>query len=397
MFSIFSILATPIGWLMKTVFEIVNNYFLTILLVTLIVRICTFPFNLKTQKNTADRARLAPRLERIQKKYAKDRQKMALKQQELYQKEGVSMTGGCLPSILQMLVLFSMLAVIYNPIQYLTNVPTNVIDSAVSAVTQENYPEDTSGNKLAAGKLKGYYKELNLLQVAEKNKGDIIDKMVTEAKITPVEAGKHYQTMLSVRDEFSIGNLSLLENPWSKGFGLLWLIPLLSGLSAFAMSWLSMHYMKGSMGDQQAPGAGCSNGLMMYVMPIFSLVITFSVPGGVGLYWIFSNIIGLGQTALLNKIYNPAKIRQQAEIEYQERRRQRAEDKKRLAEQRAREQAELDRARQAAGDNKKKPSTKKKPIQQEQPEETALPEQIEQPESVEESTEAQEVETAEET
>ena len=136
------------------------------------------------------------------------------------------------------------------------------------------------------------------------------------------------------------------------------------------MSFLSTRYMKASMGDQQMPGAGCSNGMMLYLMPIFSFVITFSVPGGVGIYWIFSNLIGLGQTVLLNKIYNPAKIRAQAEIEYEQKRRQRAEDKKRLAEQRAREQAELDRARKAEENGgKKKAAQKKKPEPVQQPEE----------------------------
>lgn len=371
-------LAGPIGWLMSAIYDLVSNYFVTILLVTLIVRILTFPFALKSQKNTADRARLAPRLERIQKKYGQDRQKMALKQQELYQKEGVSMTGGCLPSLFQMIVLFSMLAVIYNPLQHLTSIPDTVITSSVEAVTKENY--EGAENKLGKSELQGYYRELNLLKVADKNEKDILDKIVADGKgeITAAQAREYYNTMLKIGKEFSIGGYSLLDNPWGGGFAaisLLWLIPILSGLSAFAMSFLSTRYMKASMGDQQMPGAGCSNGMMLYLMPIFSFVITFSVPGGVGIYWIFSNLIGLGQTVLLNKIYNPAKIRAQAEIEYEQKRRQRAEDKKRLAEQRAREQAELDRARKAEENGGKKKATQKKktePVQQPEEEQPLL-------------------------
>ena len=52
------------------------------------------------------------------------------------------------------------------------------------------------------------------------------------------------------------------------------------------------------------------------------------MPGGVGIYWICSNIIAVIQTIILNKIYNPGKIRAQAEAEYEERRRKKAEDKK---------------------------------------------------------------------
>ena len=82
---------------------------------------------------------------------------------------------------------------------------------------------------------------------------------------------------------------------------------------------------------------------MVFAMPLFSLIVTFTVPGGVGIYWICSNLIAIVQTIVLNTIYNPVKIRAQAEAEYEERRRKKAEDKKRLAESRAREQEEARR------------------------------------------------------
>ena len=80
---------------------------------------------------------------------------------------------------------------------------------------------------------------------------------------------------------------------------------------------------------------------MMYFMPLFSVYIFFIVPGAVGIYWICSNLIALVQTYVLNKMYNPAAIRAQAEIEYQEKRARRAAEKaaekKRLAESRQKE------------------------------------------------------------
>ena len=89
------------------------------------------------------------------------------------------------------------------------------------------------------------------------------------------------------------------------------------------------------------------NNSMMYMMPLMSLFISFSVPAGVGLYWILSNLLAMVQTVVLNMIYNPAKIRAQAQLEYDERRRRKKEDKQRLAEARAREQAELAAEREA--------------------------------------------------
>ena len=105
---------------------------MALLIFTLATRLVLFPLSIKNQKSQADRARLAPRLDRIQKKYAQDRQKMAQKQQELYEKEGVSMTGGCLPMIVQMLVLFSVIAVIYKPLTYVQRLPEAQVNTCIT-------------------------------------------------------------------------------------------------------------------------------------------------------------------------------------------------------------------------------------------------------------------------
>lgn len=117
--------------------------------------------------------------------------------------------------------------------------------------------------------------------------------------------------------------------------------------------------------------------MMLVMMPAFSLFITFTVPGGVGIYWICSNIIAVIQTIILNKIYNPGKIRAQAEAEYEERRRKKAEDKKRLAEARKKEEedrvkaekeaaAAAEKARQDAAAARKKPVGRFQESQQDQ-------------------------------
>lgn len=95
--QIFDIIGIPLGYVLWFIYKFVSNYFVAIFLFTLLVRAATFPLSLKSQKAQADRAKLAPRLERIQKKYAQDKQKLQQKQMELYEKEGVSMTAAACP------------------------------------------------------------------------------------------------------------------------------------------------------------------------------------------------------------------------------------------------------------------------------------------------------------
>lgn len=379
--DIFGFLAVPLGWLMGIIYNFVNNYFLAIFLFTLLVRVLMFPLSLKSQKSQADRARLAPRLERLQKKYAKDPRKLQEKQQALYEKEGVSLTGGCMPMVVQMVVLFGIISVIYSPLKHLVNVPTEVIDASYTALADKGV--------ISAEQSKStYYKEMYMLRGLEGNEADVKAAIMKAGNgYTEVQAQGYITTMAEVKEQFTFFGRSLLENPWNpdKGFGdisILWLIPLISGLTAVLTSWISMQYNKQLTPQGMQQGAGCMNFMMLGWMPLFSLFIAFTVPGGVGIYWICSNVVALLQTVVLNAIYNPAKIRAQAEIEYEERRKQKEADKKRLAEARAKEQRELAaQLNEEKGDAKKgtkKPKTEQ-PKAEEPAEETVAPSPAETP------------------
>ncbi len=355
--AIFDIIAIPLGWLLEMIYKVVPDYFAALFVFTVVINIILFPLSLKSQKSQADRAKLAPRLERIQKKYKNDPKKLQEKQMALYEKEGVSMTGGCLPMLLRMLVLFGVFSVIYSPIKNLSTVPTQVVDTSITVMTAEGREDPNQ--------FKGYYKELRVLQYLDKYEAEVKEAVAALEGYDEIQAQKQIDALYDVKGDFTYGGRSLLSNPWNEkgfaGINLLWLIPIISGLTSMLTSFISMRFTKQlTASETQQPGQGCSNNMMLITMPLFSVFIAFGVPGGVGVYWIFSNIVSLGQTLILNTIYNPAKIRAQAEIEYEERRKQRQEDKKRLAEARAREQRQLaeELKEQNKGEQKKKPVKK---------------------------------------
>lgn len=383
-------LGKPLGLVMSWIYQLVPNYFITIFIFTFLVRLVLFPVSLKQQKSAMERARLAPALERLQKKYANDRQKLAEKQQQLYEKHGVSMTAGCLPMLLSFIVLFGVIAAIYAPLGNLSTPP--MADQVISVA--EYAVLGTGEGKVTEQDLKGYYGELRLMLNCDKgtNKEDIInelndpspealqraynDKIVTIEKdekgneirtvnqenyelykanfatLMGEQTGEDvYNQISEMSEQFVIldTEYSLLEQPWTadgfKGINLLWIIPLISGITSFFVSYISTQYNKRSMPKDQ-PGQGCTNGMMMIYMPAISLFIAFKVPGAVGLYWIFSNLLTMVQTIIINKIYDPAKAREEAEAAYLERKRRKAEDKKRLAQARQREEAEARKAEQ---------------------------------------------------
>ncbi len=354
------LLGKPLGIAMSFIYQWIPNYFITLFIFTFLIRLLLFPISLKQQKSSMDRARLAPAMERLQKKYANDRQKLAEKQQQLYEKHGVSMTAGCLPMLLSMVVLFGVIAAIYSPLTNLSKppIPEHVIAVSQQAIIAEGtIPED---------QFKGYYGELRLMKNADEYKEQILAELTAPSEASVARAGVSadvikgevnkiggpeavYNQIVEMSDQFTILNTeySLLDQPWNGGFqgiNFLWIIPIVSGITSFFVSWISTKNNKKIMGDQ--PGAGCTNNMMLIYMPAMSLFIAFTVPGAVGIYWIFSNLLSMLQTVILYKIYDPAKARAEAEAEYQERRRKKAEDKKRLAQARQKEEAEARKAEQ---------------------------------------------------
>ena len=89
------------------------------------------------------------------------------------------------------------------------------------------------------------------------------------------------------------------------------LIPILSGLSSFVMSWLSMK--NNAMPNEGSTAA--MNRSMMIMMPLMSVWISFQVPAGVGIYWVLSNALALIQMYVLGKLYNPREMAQKAKAE----------------------------------------------------------------------------------
>jgi YidC/Oxa1 family membrane protein insertase len=85
-----------------------------IILFTLIVKIVTLPLNLQQARSMKATQELQPRLQELQKKYAKDKEKLAQAQMELYREHGVSPLGGCLPMLIQLPVLFGLYQALYR-------------------------------------------------------------------------------------------------------------------------------------------------------------------------------------------------------------------------------------------------------------------------------------------
>ena len=111
--------ATIIGYPMQWIYSLVQNYGISIIILTIIVRLCLLPLYAKQIKTSAKMAGLQAKQKEIQTKYANNRQKMNDEMQALYQKEGISTMSGCLPLIIQLPIMYGLFALLRNPLTYM--------------------------------------------------------------------------------------------------------------------------------------------------------------------------------------------------------------------------------------------------------------------------------------
>ena len=125
-----NILGYPLGLIMRLLYNILHSYGWSLILFTLLVRLVLVPLSIKQQKSSAKMAAIQPQMQEIQKMYAKNQTKMNEELQKLYQREKYNPSGGCLPMLITLLVLFGLIDVIYNPMQHILGISADVITQA---------------------------------------------------------------------------------------------------------------------------------------------------------------------------------------------------------------------------------------------------------------------------
>ena len=143
----------PLGFIMWLCYLVVRNYAVALLLFTIITKLALFPLSLKQQKSMVKMKLFQPKVEELQKKYAKNKEKLNEETMKLYQEEGYNPMSGCLPSLIQFPLLFGMIDVVYRPLTHIAHLSKDLINQAMEIVTSLGL----------AGNANSYYREINIL------------------------------------------------------------------------------------------------------------------------------------------------------------------------------------------------------------------------------------------
>jgi YidC/Oxa1 family membrane protein insertase len=120
MYTVIGFIARPLGTLLSFLYEFIQNYGITLLVFTLIVKLLLYPLYAKQVKSSVRMSEMQPKMKELQTKYAHDKQEMNAKMMELYRKEKFNPASGCLPALIQMPIIFGLFALLRNPMMFIT-------------------------------------------------------------------------------------------------------------------------------------------------------------------------------------------------------------------------------------------------------------------------------------
>lgn len=297
-------IAKILGWIFNGLFELTANFGiinigLTIILFTIVVKLFMLPLTIKQMKFSKLSSIMQPELQAIQKKYSgkSDQQsmmKMNEEQKAVYEKYGTSPTGGCLQMIIQLPILFALYRVIQNIPAYVTSIKVlfeNMLIGANGLMSQANFATIMSENGFSGDftTTNTAIDAMNMFSAGQWEQLKTLFPACSELISENVDA------LYGIYDFFGI-NLAVTPNFTSIAI----LIPILTALT----QWISMKTVSSNNGMDSDNPAAQSMKTMNTIMPFMTGFIAFSLPSGLGVYWIAQAVCQTIQQLVLNSYFN---------------------------------------------------------------------------------------------
>ena len=284
-----SIIGYPLGFIMKWCYNFLGDYGFAIILFTLVTKFILLPLSIWVQKNSIKMVQMQPAINRIKSKFFGDADAIADEESKLYKEYKYNPLASIIPLAAQIILLMGVVAVIYNPFEYLFNMNAELI-GRINQVAS-----NLSGINIADSSI-----QLTAIEY--------IKNPVYSAEFSAIEGiGSYLELIKNFRLSFFGINLSYTP---SIVWGITTLVPVVAGLSSF---WLCI--AQNTANVLQVEQSKFSQWSMLALSVGLSLYLGFFVPAGIALYWIASNLFAIAQLYLLNMAIPPKKYVDYAELE----------------------------------------------------------------------------------
>ena len=276
-------ICVPFAWLVRLFYNLTNSYGVALILFTLVIKLIMLPFQMKSKKSMMRMSRVSGQMQELQKRYAKNQAKLQEEMQKFYEEEGVNPMSGCLWSFLPLPILMALYSIIRQPITHFMMLSKDVVTEITTLATTLGYNAEL---------VRKGYEEIGLAKFISDNFADFSGK---------------FDGLLNVNYNFLGLDLTVMPGDvWKDFFTGGWpvigvvLIPFISGALSFLQSKASM---AGNVAAEGNDAAARSSRMMMWMMPLMSLWIGFTLPAALGVYWIVNSLLYAIQEKVLTKYY----------------------------------------------------------------------------------------------
>lgn len=289
----FQFFANIFGYLLNFINNLVNNYGLSIILFTVIIKLVMLPLSIKQQRTMKKSAELQEKMKVLQFKYKNDQEKLNREMMDLYKKENMSPFSGCLSTIVQFILLISIFYMVRFPLTYMKKIDNSQINTYVQQMKDDGKTVSSAYSEI------DIIREIDYLK--EKNPEDsTLEKVNLNMNFIGLDLSKIPQQNLS---------------DWT-----VYIIPVLYIISTFiSMRITTSMQKKNKKGDvidvtekdkdaeqneknEMEDAMAQSNKMMSWMMPIMSVSISLVAPLGLALYWLVNNILMIGERLVLDKV-----------------------------------------------------------------------------------------------
>lgn len=282
----FKFIQIPFGYVLEFFYGFFHNYGIALILFSLAVKVILLPLSMKQKKSMMKTSRLQPKVKQIELACGDDKQKYQQEVNQLYKDEGVSMMGGCLWSLLPLLILFPLYNVIREPLQYLLHLTDSQVESVKAAFA--------AAKDIDVKKVDAYWQYTAAADMATYGKGIVENVKSINFNFLGINLGE--------QPSYKFWKL----RSWSEIGGLL--IPIVSGglnyLAMFISQKTNDTVITDDAGNKDAASATAQTGkAMTFMMPLVSVVFGYIMPLGLSIYWIAQSLLGIVQDYFLTKHY----------------------------------------------------------------------------------------------
>lgn len=272
-------LANLLGYLLNSIYGMVNNYGIAIIIFTIIFKIVMLPISVKQQKSMKKNSDMQKKVLEVQEKYSNDQVRQSQELMDLYKKEHYNPFSGCLTSIVQMIIVLSMFYLVSQPLTYMKHIESGIVDSYVNQIEEETGTTPR-------------YREIAVIKaMSEKDE--------------------------NVRLNMNFLGLDLSDIP-SENYTnwKVYIIPVLYVFTSFISTKLISLVSKDNKKEKEEKKANEEkaenketeamaemNKQMQLMVPIMSVSIALIAPLGLALYWLVGNLFAMGERLVLNKFF----------------------------------------------------------------------------------------------